>query len=293
LNFRDAAGTGATIVDTLETGTAGTILSGPTAANAFSWYQIELSGGESGWVAGEFLGFASDAPGGDFAVGDVFVVAQGPLNLRDGASLSGAVLEMLDEGTTGTVLDGPSAADDIQWYQIEVTGGETGWVAAQFITSEDDSPDVPGVGDFPIDSFIFVDAPLANFRAEASITAEILDTLSEGNIATVLDDPVAADDYTWYPVSVGEGEDAQEGWVSGSLMSGGIALGEDAVVVDGPLNLREDASTDAEAFAALQIGDTVTIVDGPIVGEGFVWFEVESGEETGFVAGRYLGAVAE
>lgn len=294
LNMREAAGTDATILDTLDTGAAATILAGPTAATDFDWYQIELAGGETGWVAGDFLGLASDGSG-DFAVGDAIVVAQGPLNLRGGASISGTVLETLDEGTTGTVVGGPSAADDYQWYQIEVTDGETGWVAGQFLALEGDSPDVPDVpvGDFPVDSFVFVNAAAANLRADASITAEILDTLNEGNIATVLDGPVPADDYTWYQVSVGEGQDAQEGWVSGSLMSGGIALGADAVVVDGPLNLREDASTDADANAALQIGDTVTVVDGPIVGGGFIWFEVESGEDSGFVAGRYLGTVAE
>jgi hypothetical protein len=37
----------------------------------------------------------------------------------------------------------------------------------------------------------------------------------------------------------------------------------------------------------------VTVLTGPVVGGDFLWFEVESGEDTGFVAGRYLGMVAE
>jgi len=292
LNMRDAAGTDATILDTLETGTEATILGGPTAAGGFDWYQIELAGGETGWVAGDFLGLTSDGTG-DFAVGDD-VETTARLNLRGGASLSGAVLETLDVGTTGTILDGPSAADDYDWYQIEVTGGETGWVAGQFLALDDGSSGVPSGGDFPIASFIFVNVPIVNLRDDASITAEVLDQLNEGDMVTVLDGPVAADNYNWYQVAAGEGHDTQQGWVAGSLMSGGIALNEEAVVLDGPLNLREEAGAGFEAITALQIGDIVTVLNGPVVADDeFLWFEVESGEETGFVAGRYLGMVAE
>jgi uncharacterized protein YgiM (DUF1202 family) len=293
LNMRDAAGTDATILDTLDTGATATILGGPTAAGDFDWYQIELGGGETGWVAGDFLGLASDDTG-DFAAGDV-VTTTARLNLRGGASLSGTVIETLDVGTTGTILDGPSAADDFSWYQIEATDGETGWVAGEFLALDDDTPNVPGGGDFPIDSFIFVNAPVVNLRDDASITAEVQDQLDEGTMVTVLDGPVAADDYTWYQVAVGEGQDTQQGWVAGSLMSGGIALNAEAVVLDGPLNLREEAGTSSDAIAALEVGDIVTVLNGPVVADGdaFLWFEVESGEDTGFVAGQFLGMVEE
>jgi uncharacterized protein YgiM (DUF1202 family) len=226
-------------------------------------------------------------------VGDV-VETTARLNLRGGASLSGAVLETLDEGTTGTVLDGPSAADDFTWYQIEVTDGETGWVAGEFLALVDDTPEPPA-GDFPIGSFIFVNVPVVNLRDDAGITAEVLDQLEEGTMVTVLDGPVAADDYTWYQVSVGEGQNTQQGWVAGSLMSGGIALNEDAVILDGPLNLREAAGTASEAIAALPVGDVVIVLTGPIVADAdaFLWFEVDSDAGTGFVAGQFLGMVEE
>jgi hypothetical protein len=83
--------------------------------------------------------------------------------------------------------------------------------------------------------------------------------------------------------------------VAGSLMSGGIALNEDAVILDGPLNLREAAGTASEAIAALPVGDVVIVLTGPIVADAdaFLWFEVDSDAGTGFVAGQFLGMVEE
>jgi N-acetylmuramoyl-L-alanine amidase len=290
LNMRETAGTDASILETLDEGTTAAIADGPVTASGFVWYAIELADGETGWVAVDFLAAVGDATP-DFAVGDAIVVADGPLNLRGGASLGATVLETLDEGATGTIVSGPSTTvDEIAWYQIEVTGGENGWVAGEFLALAGSEP-TPSADEFPIDSWVFVNAPTLNLRADASIDAEILDSINEGNIMTILDGPVAGGDYDWYQVVVGEGDAAQEGWVAGSLLSGGIRLGQPAVVVDGPLNLRAEASPSAEALAQLETGDTVAVVAGPVTGGGFVWFEVEVGEETGFVAGRFLGPV--
>jgi len=289
LNLREAAGTDAAILDTLDTGITATITGGPTDASEFTWYQIELAGQETGWVASDFIGLASDSV--VFEAGDDVIVALGPLNLRGGASTGAEVLETLDEGTTATVVSGPSAAGDYQWYEITVTDGETGWSAGEFLALADSDPGTPVEVDFPIGSFVFVNSEQLNLRADASIDAEILDTLSDGDIATVLDGPVAADGYSWFQVSAGEGEDTQEGWVAGELLAGGVVLGIDAVVADGPLNLREEASLEAVAITQLQIGDTVNVVSGPTSGSGVIWFEVTAGDDTGYVAGRYLGPV--
>ena len=60
-------------------------------------------------------------------------------------------------------------------------------------------------------------------------------------------------------------------------------------MADGPLNLRDDTSVEGEPTAQLETGDAVTVVSGPIEAEGLFWFEVQSGEHNGYVAGRYLG----
>lgn len=54
LNLRATAGLGGTIQDQLPTGTAATVVAGPTASDGFTWYQLDIDG-RSGWSAGEFL----------------------------------------------------------------------------------------------------------------------------------------------------------------------------------------------------------------------------------------------
>ena len=58
LNLRAEAGLGGAIQDQLATGTAATVLDGPTAADSYTWYQLDVNG-ISGWSAGEFLTPAS------------------------------------------------------------------------------------------------------------------------------------------------------------------------------------------------------------------------------------------
>ncbi|CAN5616352.1 hypothetical protein BH23CHL5_BH23CHL5_13590 [soil metagenome] len=294
LNMRESAGTDAAILDALDDGTAAVITGGPTTANDFVWYEIELAEGETGWVAAEFLALA-ESSADTFASGDSIVVSEGPLNLRGGASVNGTVLETLDEGTSATVVAGPSTADELDWYQIELADGVNGWVAGSFLALVDTAPEEQDLGDisFPIGSFVFVNAEQLNLRADASTESEIVQTANDGEVASVLDGPVVADGFTWFQVSLGSGETAVEGWFAGELLSGGIVLGIDAVVVEGPLNLRESASADAESIAQLDAGDIVNVVAGPSTGGGVYWFEVTAGVENGFVAGRYLGPQVE
>ena len=54
LNLRAEAGLGGAIQDQLATGTAATVVGGPTAADGYTWYQLDVNG-ISGWSAGEFL----------------------------------------------------------------------------------------------------------------------------------------------------------------------------------------------------------------------------------------------
>jgi uncharacterized protein YgiM (DUF1202 family) len=203
--------------------------------------------------------------------------------------LSGAILEILPQDSTGEVAGGPTTADGYDWYQIDVTGGQTGWVAGAFLALDDNGPVVPP-GEFPVDSFVFVNVAKLNLRSIASTDGAVLQTMNDGGIATVKSGPVSADGFTWYELFVGEGQNTVTGWAAGEFLTGGIQLNESAVVADGPLNLREEATTNSAALKALQTGDVVEVVSGPVIGGGFVWFEVESGTDTGFVAGRYLGA---
>ncbi len=62
-----------------------------------------------------------------------------------------------------------------------------------------------------------------------------------------------------------------------------------AVIVDADgLNMRAEASIDAEVVTTLLNGTWATIVDGPVSGEEFAWYQVEYDDFTGWVAAEFL-----
>jgi len=291
VNFRAAAGLSGAVLEMLPQDTTGEVVGGPTAADGYDWYRIDVTGGGTGWIAGDFLALATPNPGdGDFSIGDEIYVFDGPVNLRNAGGLTGTILEILPQGTTGEVVGGPASDNFYDWYQVEVTGGAAGWIAGAFLAL-DDNGSVIVPGEFPVDSFVFVNVTSLNLRSIASIDGAVLQTMNDGNIATVKSGPVSADGYTWYELFVGEGQNTVTGWAVGEFLTGGVELGVQAVVADGPLNLREEATTNSASLKALQTGDLVSVLSGPVTGGGFVWFEVQSGSDTGFVAGRFLGSV--
>lgn len=79
-------------------------------------------------------GTPASPPAGDYVV----VQAGGDcLNLRQEASLAAGVIECIPDGTTLEVLGGPVLADGIQWMQVRMPDGRTGWSASAYLKSVD------------------------------------------------------------------------------------------------------------------------------------------------------------
>ena len=140
LNVRTEPSLNGDVAVILPPGLRATVVAGPTAADTFTWYQLDANG-VTGWSAGEFLApagpilaFAAQTPAVPlFSVGSPVVVADGDLNLRAEAGLGGAIEDQLATGTAATVLGGPTAVDGYTWYQLDV-GGISGWSAGEFLT---------------------------------------------------------------------------------------------------------------------------------------------------------------
>ena len=150
VNIRESASIEATVVEQVAVGVEMTILSGPVAAEDFTWYEVEInSSGATGWVAEDFISSgeeaaaeeteeveASGTPAAtvDFAVGDAVVVNDTSVRIRTDASTTAEVLDTLDLGQTLTIIGGPEEADDFIWYEVESEGGElSGWVVSGFL----------------------------------------------------------------------------------------------------------------------------------------------------------------
>jgi uncharacterized protein YraI len=132
LNVRSGPGTGYAVIDTLTAGNQGVVLDGPVSADGYTWYQLNYSfGGYVGWVAGEYLSYAG---GGGIAIGDNVTVTTNSLNVRSGPGTGYAVIDSLNSGDRGVVLDGPVDANGYTWYEINYSfGGYSGWVAGEYL----------------------------------------------------------------------------------------------------------------------------------------------------------------
>jgi hypothetical protein len=74
--------------------------------------------------------------------------------------------------------------------------------------------------------------------------------------------------------------------------TGGGEIGIDSVVqtTEEGVNMREDATTSASAIAQLPVGTTLTVTDGPIEADGYVWWQVVDDEngQVGYVVEDFL-----
>ena len=286
LNLRAEATTTSDSLASLDEGAVLTILAGPEQADEITWYQVETADAETGWVSGEFIEPA--VVDSAYVTGDEVVVVDGPINLRAAAGTSTAIVDELEDRSSAIIVSGPTTLDGFNWYEIDVDDGRTGWVAADFLGLASEQPEQPVATGFGIGTIVFVNTDTLNLRADASIDAEIVQTLTEGQYGTVFEGPVSADEIDWYRVSIA-GDESVEGWVSGEFLSGGLALNTTAEVADGPLNLRNDTSVDSDVIRQLETGETLTVVSGPVEAKGVAWMEVQVGDENGYVAGQYLG----
>jgi N-acetylmuramoyl-L-alanine amidase len=74
--------------------------------------------------------------------------------------------------------------------------------------------------------------------------------------------------------------------------SAAFTAGQSVVVNADELNVRADASIDAEIITTLANGTWATIVDGPVTGGDYDWYEIEYDDYDGWVAADYLSDAA-
>jgi quercetin dioxygenase-like cupin family protein/uncharacterized protein YgiM (DUF1202 family) len=171
----------------------------------------------------------------EIAVGAPVVTNTDTVNLRAEPSVEGEVVEQLDEGTELTVIGGPEDADDYTWWQVSIDGtdGPTeGWVAADFIAlvgaTEDEEPTdaatpsaspeaspsaSPVASEYEVGDIVVLNTDNVRIRDEASTEGEPIDAFSTGEEFEITGEPVEADDYTWYPVTMVD-DDSISGWIA-------------------------------------------------------------------------------
>ncbi len=161
LRVRSGPGTSFIVTRSVEPGTVVTLLDGPTSAAGFTWWNVRLPDGATGWVVefadGEqtLIPVGGDTPvaeatpavvptatpGADpslasqLRVGDNALITTNSLRLRSIAGLGGAVVREMGRNTYVRVIAGPTPIDNFNWWQLRLLDGTTGW-AAEIVGTE-------------------------------------------------------------------------------------------------------------------------------------------------------------
>jgi len=223
LNLRASASTNSTVLDVMPDGATVTLL-GPTS-NGFSQVTFQ---GAIGWAYSLYLSTGSSS-------GPTTTVADGPLNLRAGASASYDVLDVMPEGATVTLLGSQSNGYTRVSYQ-----GTTGWAASEYLAGGSSSGNTATV----------IDGAL-NLRQGASTGYDVILVMPDGAAVTLLGSESNGYSRVSYQGTIG--------WAYSAYLSTGGSSGGTATVIDGALNLRASASTNASVLLVLPNGAIVSL----------------------------------
>ena len=287
-NLRSGPGTQFGISLTLPVGTIMAVVDGPATDGDYVWYQLEGDPG-SGWAATSvFTASSAPAPGGTYAPGDTVYVNTDDLNLRANPDLASLIVTVVSAGTQATVVAGPMRADAMHWYQLQTSGG-TGWAVEKYLSSTPAKVDPT----FTIGDDVSVNTDALNLRSDASSKSWVSATVPQGTRGSVLDGPVAADGQTWVQIQTALGT----GWCVTAYLKAAKPLppppvkfqvGDKVVVDTDVLNLREHIDPTTPVVAQLPQGMVCNVLDGPLNGDGHVWYELDTPKGQGYADQTYL-----
>ena len=216
-------------------------------------------------------------------------VTASSLRLRSEATMLSATLAYAPRSAQVTVLS--AVSDD--WYKVTFDGVE-GYMSAQWLDVDrsgsdsnggllpDSSEDAAPGGEVETRQAVITDGPL-NVRADAGTSYDKVGTLQRGDLVTV----VGQEADGWYQITSGD----LQGYVSAEYVSFDLDSVEgepyqprEAVVTDGPLNVRDGAGTSYNKVGSLQRGDLITVVGE--TGDG--WYQITNGDLQGYVSAEYV-----
>lgn len=169
------------------------------------------------------------------AAREVYVNSDNGLNVRANPSSTATVLRTLNPGTPLTAIGAanPPDANGIAWQNVRTVDGQTGWVAAQFLSETQPVAVAPTATPLPTlppeatpvvtsiaaSGYVYVAAPEGlNLRTDKSASAQLLTTLANGQRLQTngLGFGPDANGITWLNVKTDSG---QEGWVSAAFVT--------------------------------------------------------------------------
>lgn len=172
LNLREEPSMEGKIITSYKPGTQVTALQ-----KSQSWSRVSVEGKE-GFMATQYLNFASTSPTGKVALVNNPKDTQ-VLNLRQSASLDAKVLAYYRNGTKVTILESGST-----WHKVQTEDGKVGYMMAKFLKVTDENATAQPY----TATLINVNGgKIVNFRSGPSLNASIIRTVPVGTKITVLE----------------------------------------------------------------------------------------------------------
>jgi hypothetical protein len=201
------------------------IVDGPVCNNNYNWWAVKGPGND-GWVAegrpGDYWIRLAELPGPKCSSPAQLAVGKRAVNFRDlrvhdQPSDAALVLTVAPQNSTLDILEGPTCAEDYNWWRVRVTVvgvAYTGWVAdgstkgTLWMQDADATP--PPVCAPPLELGIgsrgyvnYKGNSPKNLRAEPDEHAELIATLIDGIGFQVVDGPVCGlDGLNWWKVQI-------------------------------------------------------------------------------------------
>jgi hypothetical protein len=127
-----------------------------------------------------------------------------------------------------------------------------------------------------------------NYRQAPSSNAGLIGQFATGLLVTILEGPVAADNFTWWRIDDGQGNvgwaadgDGDTTWISPQLgdpqpVDRAPRVGDRVVVSTGQLSVRATPGTAGQLITRVEPGQEFTVLAGPQSAEGLNWYQIRS-----------------
>jgi len=220
------------------------IVSGPVCMNGYNWWQVNVTGGNNGWVAegrpSDPGGYLFQTPGIDFDIdctpifdlvpGEIATVTQN-VRVREQANQDARVMTVAPVGSDVLILAGPQcdARSGIVWFQVRVTvvnftytgwmsqgAGGAVWLIPTDLPSEEAGTLCGAPLDFAIGTFGYVNSferGARYLRTAPGLNSQVLYLLIDGVPFEFIGGPVCANNINWWHIRV-RSSNPVEGWIA-------------------------------------------------------------------------------
>ena len=222
-----------------------------TTSDGIRWWPVSIWGVD-GWVAGMYLAsvdgetstpdasdeaatdettddtaetVTSNSANGAWVAGDYVASTTEFLAMRAGPGTRESRIAWLGEGDVVQIVDGPFMNGDTDWWLIS-DGSITAYVFGGYLTTASELDiDAPAAEETVIFStgdtvIVALGSGGANIRDDASADGELMGTISEGVVLSVIDGPsYDADGAPWYLLDISEISDDSRGFVIGEALA--------------------------------------------------------------------------